>query len=124
MWTQDPNPGLPYLNQPSITQIQASPHVVREIQALTAGFSIFSPKQPSPLMHPLIAQTQDPNPRLPHLKQPPMIQIWHFLHVIHENRAPMARFQVFGPNPLPEPRTSNRMATPPSPPQHHPTTPH
>lgn len=40
-----PEPGSPHLNQPLIIQIQASPHVVREIQALTASFSIFSPKQ-------------------------------------------------------------------------------
>src|ERR1700677_2921585 len=85
-----------------------------------------------------------PNPR-PQLAQP-NVRPHRRCHLVHTipppppiahhrcfqrhtpNQALVGRFQAFGPNPLPEPRVSDRTATPPPPPpppqqQHHSTTP-
>jgi hypothetical protein len=79
------------------------------------SFGCWLQAAPPPLAHRLIARTQDPNPGLPHPNLPPTTQIRAPLHVVRENRAPVAWFLISGPN-LPHPGVPlNQVALPPQP---------
>src|SRR6202044_404446 len=72
------------------------PHIVRENQAPTARFPLFSPKHP-PLACRLILRTQKPNCGLPYPNKLPTTQIQALPHVVRESRAPTAWFALFSP---------------------------